>query len=73
MKTLSYGSAVGTFVRVGFMSQVKQAGEFVDRGARFEALSFQKPASKLKAQAFAGKNAHRRRLLSRGAILKSLR
>ena len=44
MKTLSYGSAVGTFVQVGFMSQVKQLANSLT-AARFEALSFQIPAS----------------------------
>ena len=43
----------GKNIRAGGLHESsKAAGEFVDRGARFEALSFQIPASKLKVQAF---------------------
>jgi len=56
MKTLSYGSAVGTFVQVSFVSQVKQLAASLT-GAGFEALSFQEPARKLKVQVLARKHA----------------
>jgi len=43
MKTLSYGSAVGTFLQAGFVSQVKHlANSLIVRGLK---LWFQKPAS----------------------------
>ena len=71
MKKLSYGSVVGTFVQVDFMSQVKQLANMLT-GARFEALSFRYPPA-TQGPSIRWKAAYRRGLLSRGAVLKPLR